>query len=503
MKVLGRLWPLGIRLQLMLWYSVVFASLMGLSGILFYFRFQTTLAGSLDTALQLQAQQVAGDITEERGVLSIQDATADLPGFDTADQRAHVPPGDVNLGVLVRVLNGQGVPFRTTPAFRTLLVPAQSVIQPLHGVPWQGTITTVDGQPVRLYSRALTQDGQIFGVVQVATSLTEVQATLHDVLIDLLFITPLILMLGALVSFWLAGRAFAPIHRLTRTARIIKGGDLRQRVPLPRAHDELRHLAVTLNEMIEHLEQAFLRQRRFVADASHELRTPITVIRSKAKLALLQVFTPEEYADVFQAIHNEAERLGRLISDLLALARADDGQVRLEEEAIRFDLLVEAVVGAVDMVAAQYQVTVEVTATEPMRVRGDEARLMQVVMNLLENAICYNNAGGQVFVSVQARQGQALLVVHDKGIGIAPEHVPYVFDRFYRVDPARIHTPGGNSGLGLSIVDRIVKAHGGSVTVESQVGEGSTFTVALPLCWSREDGSSSEQAPQKSERNRK
>ena len=400
MKVLGRLWPLGIRLQLMLWYSVVFASLMGLSGILFYFRFQTTLAGSLDTALQLQAQQVAGDITEERGVLSIQDATADLPGFDTADQRAHVPPGDVNLGVLVRVLNRQGVPFRTTPAFRTLLVPAQSVIQPLHGVPWQGTITTVDGQPVRLYSRALTQDGQIFGVVQVATSLTEVQATLHDVLIDLLFITPLILMLGALVSFWLAGRAFAPIHRLTRTARIIKGGDLRQRVPLPRAHDELRHLAVTLNEMIEHLEQAFLRQRRFVADASHELRTPITVIRSKAKLALLQVFTPEEYADVFQTIHNEAERLGRLISDLLALARADDGQVRLEEEAIRFDLLVEAVVGAVDMVAAQYQVTVEVTATEPMRVRGDEAHLMQVVMNLLENAICYNNAGGQVFVSV-------------------------------------------------------------------------------------------------------
>jgi heavy metal sensor kinase len=503
MKTLARLWPLGIRLQLMLWYSAVFAILMGLSGAIFYFRLQISLAGSLDTALQLQAQQVAGDITVERGAIIIQDATADLPGFNPADQSLHLPPADVNLGVLVRVLNGRSVSFRITPAFRTVLVPTQSVTQPLHGIPWQGTVTTVDGQPVRLYSRALIQDGQIFGVVQVATSLTQIQATLHEVLIDLLWITPLLLVLSALVSFWLTSYAFAPIHRLTQTARIIKGGDLRQRVPLPQSHDELRHLAVTLNEMIAHLEQAFLRQRRFVTDASHELRTPITVIRSKAKLALLQVFTPEEYANVFQTIHNEAERLGRLISDLLVLASADEGQVRLEDETIRFDLLVEAVAATVDMLTEQHQVTIQVTVTEPTSVRGDEARLMQVVMNLLENAIYYNEAGGQVFVSVRAQQGQALLIVRDTGIGIAPEHLPFLFDRFYRVDSARIYTAGGNSGLGLSIVDWIVKAHGGSVTVESRVGAGSTFTVALPLCWSRgEDTSFSEPTPQQSKRKR-
>ncbi len=502
MKALDRVWPLGIRLQLMFWYSVVFVGLMALSGAVFYFRFQTTLAGSLDTALQLQAQQIAGDITEERGAMSIHDATADLPGFDPVDQRVHLPPADVNLGVLVRVLNGHGIPFRTTPAFETVLVPTQSVTQPLHGLPWQGTITTVDGQAVRLYSRALTQDGQIFGVVQVATSLTQVQTTLHDVLIDLLWITPLLLLLSALVGFWFAARAFAPIQRLTQTARIIKEGDLRQRVPLPRAHDELRHLAVTLNEMIAHLEQAILRQRRFVADASHELRTPITVIRSKAKLALLQVFTPEEYANVFQTIHNEAERLGRLISDLLALARADEGQVRLEEETLRFDLLVEAVAAAVDTVAAQHQVTVQVLVSEPVNVRGDEARLMQVVMNLLENAIGYNEPGGRVFVSVQAKQGQAVLIVRDTGIGIAQEHVPSLFDRFYRIDPARRHSIGGNSGLGLSIVEWIVKAHGGAVSVESQVGAGSTFTVTLPLCKRGDVGAPFHQTAEKSERRR-
>ncbi len=501
MNGLARVWPLGIRVQLMLWYTLVFACLMGLFGVLFYLHFQTTLATSTDTALQLQAQQVAGDITEERATIVLHDATADLPGFDLADQKRHVPPSDVNLGVLVRIVDGQGVLFRSTPAFRTIIVPPQSVSQPLRGIPWQGTTTTVDGQLVRLYSRALTQEGRIFGVVQIATSLTEVQTSLHEVVLSVLLLAPFILLLGALGSFWLAARALQPIGRLTQTALIIKGGDLHQRVPLPKAHDELRHLAVTLNEMIEHVEHAFLRQRRFVADASHELRTPVTVIRSKAKLALLQVFTPEEYTTVFQAIDSEAERLGRLISDLLVLARADEGQVHLEGESVRFDLLVEAVVATVDVIAAQHQVTVEVTVTEPVSVCGDEARLMQVVMNLLENAIGYNEPGGRVFVSVQAKQEQVVLIVRDTGIGIAEAHVPYLFDRFYRVDPARRHSTGGNSGLGLSIVEWIVKAHGGAVSVESQVEAGSTFTVTLPL-WRRAEDVPLSQLFEQAERRR-
>ena len=233
--------------------------------------------------------------------------------------------------------------------------------------------------------------------------------------------------------------------------------------------------------MIDHLERAFTRQRRFVADASHELRTPVAVIRSKADMALLQVFPPEDYVSVFRMIHAEAERLGHLISDLLALARADEGQVHLEQEVVRFDLLVEAVAATVEPLAAEQGVILEVKTIKPVSVLGDEARLMQVVLNLLENATHYTNGGGQVLVAVHTQNAQACLVVRDMGIGIAPEHLPYLFDRFYRVDSARTRTEGGNSGLGLAIVDWIVKAHGGSVTVESQVGQGSTFTVLLPV----------------------
>jgi two-component system OmpR family sensor kinase len=482
MKELSRMYPLGIRIQLMLWYSVVFAALTLLSSILFYARFQVTLARSLDTALQLQAQQIAGDIVPNPdGTLTFQDATAELPGFDPRHQQQYLPPADVDLDILVRVLTANGRPFRTTPAFRTLVVPSESVTRPLHGVPWQGEVTTTTGQRVRLYSRALIVDGKLAGVIQVGTSLSQVNTTLHDVGIELLLIAPFILLLSAGVSYWLAARAFVPIDRLTQAARHIKAGDLRQRVPVPRAHDEIRRLALTLNEMIDHLEQAFLRQRRFVADASHELRTPVTAIRSKTDMALLQVFSPEEYLSIFGTIHAEAERLGRLISDLLALARADEGQVHLEREVVRFDLLVEAVVATVEPLAVEQGITLEVKAAEPIVVQGDEARLMQVVLNLLENAIHYTNRGGQVLVTVQAKKAQAYLMVRDTGIGIAADHLPYIFDRFYRIDPARTHTEGGHSGLGLSIVDWIVKAHNGSIAVESQLGHGSTFIVLLPL----------------------
>jgi len=301
------------------------------------------------------------------------------------------------------------------------------------------------------------------------------------VAVQLMLIAPVALLLSALGSYWLAARAFVPIDRLTRAARRIKARDLQQRVPVPHTHDEVRYLALTLNEMIDHLEQAFIRQRRFVADASHELRTPVTVIRSKTEMALLQIFQPEDYMSLFRTIHTESERLGRLISDLLALARADEGQVQLEREIVRFDLLVEAVTATLEPLAAEYNVAMAVEAKEPVSVLGDEARLMQVVINLLENAILYTNAGGRVCVSVHSKNAHVYLIVHDTGIGIAPEHLPHIFDRFYRVDPARVRTEGGNSGLGLAIVDWTVKAHDGSIAVESQLGQGSTFTVVFPL----------------------
>ncbi len=244
----------------------------------------------------------------------------------------------------------------------------------------------------------------------------------------------------------------------------------------------MQYLAVTLNEMLDSLDESFSRQRRFVADASHELRTPVAVIRNKAEVALLRSRSQDEYCTALHSIHAETERLSYLISDLLALARGDEGQARFEREAVRLDTLVEAVTANAQGLAEERGITLSMQVPQPVTLIGDEARLIQVLLNLLDNAIRYTNPGGHVHMSLRTSGAAAQLVVRDTGIGIAPEHLPHIFERFYRADPARRRTGGSSSsGLGLSIVEWVVHAHGGAVAVESRVGRGSSFTVTLPL----------------------
>jgi heavy metal sensor kinase len=337
-----------------------------------------------------------------------------------------------------------------------------------------------NGQAVRLYSVALTDNGTIFGVLEVGESLAQLTATLQSITLALLLITPFVLLLGALGSYGLAGRAFRPIYHLTRTARDIKAGDLHQRVPVPHAADEVQALALTLNEMIERLDLAFLQQRRFVADASHELRTPVTVIRSTTDVALAQTLTPEEYIAVLHDVNAESERLGELINDLLALARADEGQMQLDYEPVRLDLLAFDVAATMESLAIERGINLQMGTLEPATVLGDMARLIQVMMSLVDNALTYTNPGGTVTLNVEVSEATAQVVISDTGIGIAPEDLAHIFERFYRADPARSRAAGG-SGLGLAIVDWVVRAHSGSIIVESQLGRGSAFTVTLSL----------------------
>jgi signal transduction histidine kinase len=225
----------------------------------------------------------------------------------------------------------------------------------------------------------------------------------------------------------------------------------------------------------------FARQRRFVADASHELRTPVAAIRSMTDVALLDPQPSEKYVAVLSSVNAETERLGRLISDLLALARADEDQYHFEQDSVRLDILLEAVGANAEALAVEKQIALEVEAAQPVTVIGDEARLIQAVMNLVDNAITYTNSGGTVTLTLQEEEKYARLTVRDTGIGIVSQHLPHIFERFYRVDAAHTHTEGGSSGLGLAIVKWVVEAHKGKISVESQPGQGSSFTILLPL----------------------
>jgi two-component system OmpR family sensor kinase len=501
MRLLLPIPPLGIRVQLTLWYTVISAVLILLFGVVFYTSLQASFASNLDMTLQMRSQQVAEGVSTINGKIAIEDLVGELPELDataalidtfngqgsidaTRDQaelRQSAVPVHTNSKIFVRVLDKMGKTIYSSPTFNTLSVPHQSFTQPLgKGIPWRGTIMSASGQSVRLYSTVLMDHATIVGVVQIGQSLAVLNTQLRNLIFGLFLITPFILVLSAFGSYWLAGRAFRPLHRLTRTAHEIGAKDLHQRVPVPKARDEVQEFALIFNQMIERLEKAFAQQRRFVADASHELRTPVTAVRSMTEVALAHPASSEDYASVLREVNAEAERLGRLINDLLALARADEGQVQFDVESVRLDLLAADTVESLEPLAIERNIVLNTQTLEPATVRGDAARLIQVIISLVDNALTYTNAGGHVTVSVEVHGSTAHLIVCDTGIGIAQKDIGHIFERFYRADPARSRVAGG-CGLGLAIVDWVVRAHSGRVMVESLVDRGSTFMVVLPL----------------------
>ncbi|GHO62241.1 two-component sensor histidine kinase [Ktedonobacter sp. SOSP1-52] len=491
MKTLQRLrshlWPMGTRLQLTFWYTAVLALIILCAGAIVYKYLESSLEGSFDTTLSLQVGLLTSEISEQNNHLTISDRTGNIPSLEATHSDPRSIPADITNGLLVRILDSNGRVVRESPGFRLYALPTLTPTQFGTQQIMQQTLKLReqkgDKVELRLYSQVLTDHGRPYAIIQVGESLNQLHSVLRNTAYVLLLLTPFLLAISGLGSYWLAARAFAPIHQLTSTARAINSGDLSQRVPLPRARDEVYFLGATLNAMIARLEGAFTRQKRFVADASHELRTPIAAIQSKTDVALLQPLSTQEYVEVIQQVNTEALRLGDLIRNLLALARSDEEEAHLIYESVHLDQVVDAVISTATELAQERDIILQAQDLAPVEVQGDEARLIQVVMNLVDNAITYTSPHGCVSVTVKQEGTQGLLVVRDTGRGIAPEHLPHIFERFYRADAARsrdaAHKRG--SGLGLAIVDWIIRAHQGRISVESTVGKGSTFTVSLPL----------------------
>ena len=482
--------PPGLRVQLTLWYIAVSATLMVLCATAFYMIVKIQLETNFDTALRLRTQQIAQALNVSQGRMDTSDIAGQMsqlgataayvdthPGRSkrTFQQEKDVSPGDF----FVRVLDEHSQTLYETTDMRQLTLNAASVHDPLHGVPWRGTVYDADGRQVRVYCTMLVWQNQIIGVIQVGQSLESLNEQLQSVLYTLIGICSVLLLVCGLCSYWFSARAFKPIHHLARTARTINAQDLQKRVPLPRARDEVYDLALLFNQMIGRLERAFEHQRRFVADASHELRTPVAVIRNMTEVALSRSEQKEEYIQALEGINEETERLGRLINDLLALARADEQKMQLDYEPVRLDFLAADALESMESLAEERQVSLASGVLQAVTVMGDAARLIQIILSLLDNALKYTNAGGKVAVSVDICDDFARLCVQDTGIGISPEEKPHIFERFYRADPARSKAVGGY-GLGLSIVEMLVRLQHGTVAVESEPGKGTMFIVMFP-----------------------
>lgn len=292
---------------------------------------------------------------------------------------------------------------------------------------------------------------------------------------------------GLVGGWWLSGRAVAPIATMSTTAASISASNLSQRIDVAGVDDELGELGQVLNAMFARLEAAFTQQIRFTADASHELRTPLAVLLTHIELALSRPRSPEAYRESLGTCLRAVQRMQSLAEGLLMLARADAGKLELRRGRVDLRKVVQESVSLLGALPKQHGIRIQLDL-HPAEVIGDPDRLGQVVTNLTANAIQYNRTGGQVTLTTGRDGGQAVLTVRDTGVGIPHEHLPHIFDRFYRVDKVRSRERGG-SGLGLAICKSILDAHDGTITVESAAGVGATFTVRLPGVRLGQDGS--------------
>jgi heavy metal sensor kinase len=297
---------------------------------------------------------------------------------------------------------------------------------------------------------------------------------------------PIALVLGGVLGYVLARKSLAPMEALHRSTEEITADRLHRRLPVANPDDELGRLTRTINAMIARLERSFAEIRRFTADASHELRTPLTVIRTEAEVALGKALSAQQHEELLGSILEECERLTRLTDQLLTLAREDARGSKPPSGVVDLVELVRGVVETMRLLAEAKGVALRYGNTGPLSVRGDETRLREVFYNLVDNAIKYTPEGGSIEVGLERRKQAALVTVRDTGIGIPPEHLPHVFDRFYRVDKTRSRAEGG-TGLGLSIAQKIVADHGGRIELASAPDQGTTCTVTLPLNETREE----------------
>jgi two-component system, OmpR family, sensor kinase len=285
------------------------------------------------------------------------------------------------------------------------------------------------------------------------------------------------LLLSLLGGWFLAGRALAPISRISRAATAMSRGDLSARIPIAQTESELEQLAVTLNDAFDRLRFAADVQRRFTADASHELRTPLATIAAEFEWAVARPRDAADYRRTIDTCRRASDRMRGIIDELLRLARNDGGLLQLRRETIDLPLVIRGVVSELGPLVEERRVTV-VTLLESVWILGDPNQIGQLIVNLVKNAIEYNRDGGQVTIATHARSDDVQLSIADSGIGIAADDVPHIFERFYRADKARSRRSGG-AGLGLAIAKRIVHEHRGTLSCASELGQGTTITVTF------------------------
>lgn len=444
---------LSIHLKVTLWFTLLMVLLVSVVlAFLFYTGAQSALE---ETKSQMMDMVAAGwrEIDADDGEIEIDD---DLEYFKD--------------GIYLSVYDAGGVPLYGS-------VPRDfdnsAVFAP-------GQLRTIPSMQKSWY--VYDEQNTIYGYgtvwIRSVSAANQVDSTISTLYRLALIVLPFFVLFAAVGGYFITRRAFQPVRRIIQTAREIgEGNDLSRRIALGQGRDEVYTLAAEFDSMFARLEKAFEREKQFTSDASHELRTPTTVIISQCEYALERAKTLDEAREALHAILNQAEKMAVMISQLLMLARADKAHGKMQFETVNLSDLAMMVVEQQQENASMRHIQLETHIEPDVEMQGDETMLMRMWINLIENGVKYGREGGWLQVTLQKKQGLIIGCVQDNGIGIAPENLEKVWERFWQADSAR---SASGAGLGLSMVKWIVQAHGGNIQVESVLGQGSAFTFSFP-----------------------
>lgn len=478
-----------IRLRLTLWYTALLGATLILFSVLVYALLAANLWAQVWQTVEKQADDITSLLTQQllhqQRLFVIRDSGFGFPELDLfiSGSGAQVIGADGSIALRSQNLGKMEVPYRN----------ALPRIQ-------EGLSHTYYGEtnnkvPFLVYSQPFVINNDVIGAVQIVQPIDSVENTLNQVSRYLILGTALSLVLAAIVGALIAHRALAPIGAITDTAGgITRTGDLGQRLQITDVGSEVGQLAATFNEMLDRIQTLFNTQERLIADVSHELRTPLTTMQGNVEL-LQRMFTSETnplsasgpkgevLRETLSEVEQETHRMSKMINDLLLLAQADSGALQLQWAPVEMDTLLLEIYRQTKRVAELRKgpgaLDVRLGHEDQALVWGDRERLRQLLLNLTDNAIKYTPEGGTITLSLTNEEGWVRITVRDTGIGIQPSNQGRIFERFYRTDKARSRELGG-SGLGLSIVQWLAQAHNGRVTVESEVQQGSAFTLWLP-----------------------
>lgn len=457
-----------LRFRLTAWYSAALASFMLVFTLLAYGLVHQRLIHHHDGSLK----EIAGQTLK---ILAEQDDCEHL----TPDQQAHL--SQVGRLLLIHEDQGQRSAFFLSPEMQVnpLVSRLTKATWRSSDHPWFETLES-HGGPWRVFSLPYQTRMGRHGVIRVVEDLGEVAPILAALRDTLLLLLPVGLLFSAAGGYWLAGRALAPVERVTAMAREIEAKNLGLRLPHPGADCEIGRLVDTLNHMMDRLEGAFEAMKRFTADASHELRSPLANLRSLVDVSQRETLSREELQGDMASIGEEVTRLSQIVDDLLLMARADTDRLPLRMEALRLDELAEYQAEAFAPRADEVGIHLEVQAAAPAAITGDERWIHQLMANLLDNALKYTPRGGRIMIGVEPHAEGIDLFVEDTGPGIPEAELEHIFERFYRCDSARSHATVPGSGLGLAIASWIALAHHATLRAANRPEGGARFEVRFP-----------------------